>query len=175
MFAAANLLAAGTALVLPVSSPVRAAVSVVGLILMTTGLVLQTRHRSGAPCTTCGEAIPLNGSEEATRRRWRWSFALLHRCVWTVPGTAVLIVGMMSAGLLLAEPFQRGVGIDLPGRLTDLLLALALLTSAAVTWAVRVHGRLMPWCPYCRDDDGPGAEDGPAPAPQDGHGRPVRA
>lgn len=98
-------------------------------------------------CELCIAAVPLNGSELA--HQWRRPLRALH---WAGehPHRAMLAFGATVLAL---------------GWLTDPRLGLSVLFAAlglSLAWAAR-HARVMPWCPWCHDDDGGGGGRGHVP------------
>lgn len=100
------------------------------------------------PCLICADRLPDNGGELAERRmwalkaahRWRSSLVTYASCAWAASWPS---------------------GGHLVGRVLLTLAGLAVLVCLVLT---RMHGRVQPWCPWCRGDDGHGAgADAPGP------------
>lgn len=129
-----------------------------GLSLLVIGyiVVAMTMKHSFTPCVHCAKNPPSNGEEQAERRMfWLTTF---HRVGYMLPSVAfaVWVASWLDAGTLLG----RGM----------LFVAAALL----LPWAAlsRVHGRVRPWCPWCRDN---GGENAGAGAPDPTRNQPVPA
>lgn len=102
------------------------------------------RHYRGI-CETCLDQIPDRGSEEAEQRdrTLRATHFLVNHEKWFGWGPAIVLVVAVVLTLTL--------------KVQGLTLAYVLPTIGINGWAIRLmvhHGRLQPWCPYCRTDGG---------------------
>lgn len=94
------------------------------------------------PCVRCAKNPPSNGGEQAERRMtWLRSYHYLRY------------------RLLGASFFLWGASWLVPGTVPGRAL-MAVAALLLVPWAVlsRVHGKVQPWCPWCRDDGGESEE-----------------
>lgn len=130
------------------------AVLVVAKMTTALGILFWLAHRGGAPCTSCFEQMPLNGTEHA-QRRGVW-LRHHHRVYETKTRGRIFFSGALV--LMLASVALPG----LAGRaLGDLVIALLLLDF----WSSEIHGRLLPWCPQCKRGGGWGeAVEAPTPS-----------
>jgi hypothetical protein len=105
-------------------------------------------------CESCAADFPLDAVAEAERKQSQ--LRAYHRYApWYL---AVLLVGLlgMSSVKLLHAPWW------LAPTFYDIFTVAVCIT--AVRWRT-VHMRLGPWCPWCRDDDGPDDDDEFEPVP----------
>ncbi|MET9605267.1 hypothetical protein ABZZ17_09380 [Streptomyces sp. NPDC006512] len=140
-----------------------------GQLLVTLSNAMQIRHRFGPPCTECVKDMPLNPEEAVQGRRSRWALRAAHRPSAFL-GVALLSLGLQTASFWL-QVEALGTG-RMPGS-AYVFLSVAIGLTLAVNWAAYTHNRLMPWCPYCRDEgDG---DDSSTPSPADDRDHPVPA
>jgi hypothetical protein len=118
------------------------------LLAFTVGTVATVRH-TGIVCARCLDDLPTDAAVLVKRRDWvlRFHHWLMDHPVWTIGSLAAVIA---VCHLLL--PNGGNVFIVWP-----------LLGFQA--WARRFHGRVAPWCPYCRGDDGGAPASTPRPVP----------
>lgn len=100
-------------------------------------------------CARCADEWPVDGQARAERT---WAFRIHHNAV----RIEVAAMTAFFAALLMTDPYST------IGRAANALL---FGVYAAVLLAGRRHARLLPWCPYCRDDNGDDDAHDPTPAP----------
>lgn len=111
--------------------------------LSTLVLLLASMGHGEITCFTCAKRISVNGGELA-ERRMRW-LRLWHQTQYPLPAVAFAawVISWAFAGTapgraaVAAAGFCMGVYVILQG----------------------MHSRVKPWCPWCRDDGGEGAEE----------------
>ena len=118
------------------------------LVAFMVGEYAATRH-TGLLCPRCIDAIPADGQVQAERRDW--ALRLTH---WTMayPGRTVLAVVAVWAADLATPGLAFSGYILWPW-------------WGVQAWALQFHNRVIPWCPYCRDDDGGHEAATPTPDP----------
>lgn len=111
-------------------------------------------------CVSCMEEVPENAAEVAERRQLFLWFEHRHALYPLLAWVPLLVVCAISTvGVTVYDDtFLGEVVLRIPN---DLYLF-------AMVYALWIHHRLRPWCPYCRDwdDDGP-TELVPDPDPAD--------
>lgn len=121
------------------------------------GAVVADLLHSRRLCEHCVDAMPLDGTAAAERRRPL--LRLAHR-----RGRLILaVVACLLTSLLLP---RHSAALNALLTLTDVLLATSIHTGAT-------HNRLYPWCPYCHRGGGGGDDRVVTPEPTGGRGRPV--
>lgn len=101
------------------------------------------------PCVRCARHLPIDAEEQAERKS-RWLKAH-HRLHYWLPGLA--FGAWVTSWTVAGTPAGR--------------IMVACAVALLLPWAalIRVHGRLQPWCPWCRDNGGENAaEDAPDPS-----------
>jgi len=127
------------------------------VIALVLGSWLAMRQHDGKLCERCMASMPLNPSEEAARRRMR--FTVTHMGSDRRALAAYLLVLVLS-NLLLMLPvgIARTVG--------EYSWAIVQTTLIYLVLCHTTHRRLQPWCPEC-EGGGPGDEErtwDPAPS-----------
>ncbi|MEY9840677.1 hypothetical protein [Streptacidiphilus sp. EB103A] len=120
-----------------------------GLLVIAYVLLMVFGHHTDSLCVLCAVRLPDNGSAQA-ERRGTW-LRTTHRTRIAAP------IGVGALWVLSWVFAATTAG--------HLLLALAGLLLVAVLVLNRVHGRLQPWCPWCRDEGGNTHIQTPEPAP----------
>lgn len=124
------------------------------LLLVMTALDMTVYHTT-TPCVRCAANPPTNGGEDA--ERLSFMLRLFHATCFWLP--------LVAGGIWLASWLLPGTGT---GR-----AMFGLAASLLLPWGVlsRVHGRLRPWCPWCRK--GGGGDHTHEDAPDPTHNQPV--
>jgi hypothetical protein len=105
-------------------------------------------------CESCAADFPLDAVAEAERKQSQ--LRAYHRYApWYLAALLVGLLGMSSVKLLHAPWWLAPTFYD--------IFTVAVCITA-VRWRT-VHMRLGPWCPWCRDDDGPDDDDEFEPVP----------
>lgn len=116
--------------------------------------VLLLAYHDRKLCHACMKEIPfLNPQAEVDKHIRKLRFA--HRYVLQ------RVILLSAVGLSLAEPIAMGFGFK---NVIVSLLTLASIFAAMVIvgYVTRLHNRLQPWCPFCRNH-GHGDHDHPEP------------
>lgn len=123
--------------------------------IMCAGILLVTSHRTGALCETCISEMPLDPETQAERKR---TWLLVSHVGAGSRRQAIALWGPFFV-LSVANWFLlHGVAYQVVRDALDAILALSL-------WSVMVHGKLGPWCPFCRKPGGGDGEDEVVPDP----------
>jgi hypothetical protein len=112
-----------------------------------TGIVLYLGHADGPLCETCFSSLPANAPELAStkKRPYLKSYHFIN------DSKKRLVV--MAVSLLIAI-YAKGIFLD-PGGLAHLVASLLVAALICAPLMVRkTHDLYMPWCPWCRRDDG---------------------
>ncbi|MFC9997023.1 hypothetical protein [Nocardia sp. NPDC127526] len=104
-------------------------------------------------CVLCMREVPVDAAERAERRRWL--LRVWH--IWTGFGALPIVAVLAVIPLLISG--------HLPAAVRSVALALLELWGIATASSLRVHHRLRPWCPYCRDWGEDGDIKKPSPDP----------
>lgn len=100
------------------------------------GSVATTKH-TGILCGRCIDKIPTDGAVLVKRRDW--ALRLRHQLVARPWVPFAIIMALIVVDMLLVEGAAVSTYIIWPWFALD-------------AWTVRFHGRVAPWCPYCRND-----------------------
>lgn len=160
------------ALAVTAGTPLGIAVAFPGQVLFGTSALVQLRHLFGPPCTECARAMPLNPAESAQGNRGsRWALRAAHGVFASLAAWGVALLVLLA---LSFRPLYGAIGMGGAAWAANWFLSLSLGLMLAANWVTRTHNRLLPWCPYCPDDEGDGDES-PTPTPTDGRDQPVPA
>jgi hypothetical protein len=125
------------------------------MIGLVTGAILVNywMHLTGPLCEDCIKSMPLDGNEVAARRKP--VLKAFHKVNeghgrW---GYFILLTGLA----FLTYAFKE---YSAPYNVVNSALSFVIATA---WWAVLVHRRLQPWCPFCHWDDGGEKEPSPDP------------
>ena len=122
----------------------------IGLLATTAILLTVVGFHTDDLCLECVKRLPTNGAQLAERRHF-WLQAA-HRLRITAPVTGMIL---WTCSWLFTN--------SLPGMMLIFAGFMSLVTSLFLR---RVHGRVQPWCPWCRDPGNGGdctAEGAPDP------------
>ena len=135
--------------------------SFASLLVFSVAYWYEVEHRQ-ALCWRCADKIPVDIDAAVTRRRSQ--LIMIHRFNTLmrtrrrfVIGSVVYVLVAFAIVKWAPEFIKFGINLLIP------------IFIIYFIWAARVHGRLMPWCPWCRGrDDGEDevVEPTPDPAPE---------
>lgn len=120
------------------------------LVLMVGVIALYRHLRFGGLCLRCMRNTPLDPGREVARNKvFLWELHWSTGRLWVVLGVCV--------GILLVGEHAHGLMHTLSKIPLD-------IQFFSLTWAIWIHHRLRPWCPYCRGW-GEGGEEERVPDP----------
>lgn len=108
---------------------------------------------TGTMCILCMEAVPLDPGGRVQAPRKRFFLRYFHRVAGLRPWVLVAAIIGYDLGIGVLLHFAFGVNVN------DISWVYAPVDVfiAGLVWALWVHHKYMPWCPWCRrwEDDGP--------------------
>lgn len=116
------------------------------------GLGLSRMHL-GLTCEHCMQRFTTDGAAEAVRRRR--ALRLAHRSHTGKEAIVLLTLFFLTPGL------AAWTGLPWLALLSPLFFPWMVWNA----WLARVHGRIQPWCPQCRNDGRGDRDSAPTPRP----------
>lgn len=135
---------------------------IIASVILTLAFLAASFHQNLARiCVRCMERVPADAPVRAQRQRW---------ALWVEHfiGRRIVIWLALWIGIILFVGIGRHVlypGIASGDPRDNWLLAPNDVFFAVYVYAMVMHHRLSPWCPYCKWGDGGDHEPSPTPTP----------
>lgn len=130
------------------------------ILVLFAGMVAQRSHDRKL-CEPCIAGMPLNPQVDIVKHRR--ALAVAHSLDWAEGRVSYRVMRLL---ILLAIVGINSIIVALPRPYSDIASTVVLtLTGVILAWSLQMHGRLEPWCPKCRGDDGGDDTFNPDPTP----------
>jgi hypothetical protein len=139
---------------------IAAVIRTVLVLVLFAGMAAQRSHDRKL-CEPCIAAMPLNPQAEIVKHHRALTVA--HSLDWAAGRVSRRILSLIL--LLIIWGVAVGVAFMPKPYSSITSVVVLLLTGVVMAWSLQWHGRLQPWCPRCRGDDGGDDTFNPDPVP----------